>query len=158
MHLALSHTAFLCLHWTIVWVALRTESKMLAFQCMLGLGLQDWLRFGRMWYRQPADRGTLSQLGHVTARVREPPREAFLLSPPWHPTFIKNMSFHLQYIMKSVVVRYWELGVQVCVCVQRWSCMCTKIIQLLRNFLNSLTIIIQIYQYLKFQEMLIPVS
>ena len=33
MHLALSHTSFLCLHWNVVWLALRTASEMLASQC-----------------------------------------------------------------------------------------------------------------------------
>ena len=33
MHLALSHTSFLCLRWNIVWLALRTASEMLASQC-----------------------------------------------------------------------------------------------------------------------------
>ena len=33
MHLALSHTSFLCLHWNIVWLALRTASEMLASHC-----------------------------------------------------------------------------------------------------------------------------
>lgn len=52
MHLALSQTGFLCLHCNIVWPDLRTESKMLASQCAVALGMQQWLRYNMVFHKQ----------------------------------------------------------------------------------------------------------